>query len=503
MQEQKIQPTDYAIVASILAIGTLLRTIDLDGPLWYDEILTLTRYVRLPLDELLSDYSSFNNHPFYSIQAKGAIRLFGESNWSLRLPAMIFGVASIGALWRLAYLVSGTLQAHVSALLLTFSYHHVWFSQNARGYTELMFWFLTSTIVLIRGIRDRSLKTWVLYGLLLAAGMYTHVTAAPFFLVHALIAAAILMAPALASGGQTTRVRQPTRRWLLPVSGFLVGGVVTMALYAPLVGQLLDNLIVLPGLAQTDAMVEYRSPLWTVMEVVRTVSTPGPLIVIVALVVLGLVAVGIAESRRREPILGWVLLLHLSVTLAVLLTLSARIWPRYFFADMAFVLFFLTQGVFAGCRVVATLSGSATQARLSGRTLFVMSALVMLIVSVPLLVRNYQLPKQDFDGALAYVESRRARTDAVVTLDLASSIYTDYFGMDWRPVRTAAELQTVRAGANRTWLVMAFPDRATRRFVGVIQDVNRHFSLAREFRGTLGDGSVIVYLDTGTSDRDR
>ena len=503
MEQRETRPRYYAVVALILAVATLLRTLKLDGPLWYDEILSLTRYVRLPLGELISDYSSFNNHLFYSIQAKGAIWLFGESNWSLRLPAVVFGVASIAALWRLAYLVSGPLQAHVSALLVAVSYHHVWFSQNARGYTELMFWFLTSTIVLIRGIREPSLKTWALYGVLLAAGMYTHVTAAPFFLAHALIVGVMLVAPVLSPGGQTPQTGDATRPWLLPAVGFLLGGVLTMTLYGPLVGQLFDNIAALPSLSETDAMVEYRSPVWTFLEIVRTVSPPGPLMVVVALAVVSLVAIGIVETRRREPILGVVLLLHLSITLVVLLALSARIWPRYFFADIGLVLFFLTQGVLACCHVLSTRIRRHTPASLSGRTLFRVSAVLMLIVSIPLLVRNYRLPKQDFDGALAYVESRRSDADAVVTLDLASEIYAGYFGMDWEPVLTTAELRAVRAGAEQTWLLMAFPNRTSRRYLDVIRQVNRHFSLAREFRGTLGDGSVLVYLDTGIRDSDR
>jgi len=496
MEYRKMQRIDYVLLTLVLAIAAAFRVTKLDAPLWYDEIFSLTHYVRLPLGELLFDHSSsFNNHLFYNVQAKGAMWLFGESNWSLRLPAVVFGVASIAAMWRLAYLVSGIPQAHVSALLIAFSYHHVWFSQNARGYTELMFWFITSTLLLIRGIREPSLKTWVAYGVLLAAAMCTHLTAAPFFIVHALIVLAFMAAPMLNRGRRGPPTAGPRLRWSMPIVGFLIGGGLTVAAYAPSLGQLIHNISAVKVSSEVDVMTEYQSPVWTVREIARTLASPGPLAVVAALATTLFVGIGIAESHRREPILGAVLLMHIPLTLIILLALSTRIWPRFFFADMGFVLFFLTQGVFASCEMISRIVRRKTGANWSGRTLFQISAVLMLMISSLLLVRNYRFPKQNLAGAVAFVESQRTEEDETVTLGVASVVFADYFRTGWSPVETAAELQSVQSEAGRTWLVMAFPHRTTRKYADVMNQLGRHFVLAREFRGTLGDGNVVVYVE--------
>jgi uncharacterized membrane protein len=135
----------WAILALLMAVGLLLRLINLGSGLWYDEIVTLVKYVRLTPSQLLTTCTEFNNHMLFSLLAQASIAIFGESDWALRLPAVLFGVACIPALWWLASLVVGPREALYAAILLTVSYHHVFYSQSARGYTGLLFFSLLST----------------------------------------------------------------------------------------------------------------------------------------------------------------------------------------------------------------------------------------------------------------------------------------------------------------------------------------------------------------------
>src|SRR5262245_50050613 len=80
-------------------IGLAMGSSRLGTGLWFDEIITLVDFVRLPTAELVRTFSSFNNHVLYSLEAQAAIALFGETAWALRLPAMLFGVAGVAALW--------------------------------------------------------------------------------------------------------------------------------------------------------------------------------------------------------------------------------------------------------------------------------------------------------------------------------------------------------------------------------------------------------------------
>ena len=141
------------LFAAILAVATVVRLHGLGSDLWFDEMATYVRDAGLPIGELVSTYESQNQHFLYSILAKLTMAAFGDSPWSLRLPAVIFGVAGIWALYRLGMYVANRREALLAAGLVALSYHHVWFSQNARGYTGLMFFTLLSSWLLLRGSR--------------------------------------------------------------------------------------------------------------------------------------------------------------------------------------------------------------------------------------------------------------------------------------------------------------------------------------------------------------
>ena len=79
--QARIRHTDYAILVVILIIAIIVRAENLDSSLWYDEITALIGSIRQPVTDILSIQSSFNNHIFYSLQAKACVLIFGESNW--------------------------------------------------------------------------------------------------------------------------------------------------------------------------------------------------------------------------------------------------------------------------------------------------------------------------------------------------------------------------------------------------------------------------------------
>ncbi|MDT8303934.1 MAG: glycosyltransferase family 39 protein, partial [Sedimentisphaerales bacterium] len=158
----------------ILFAALALRIYGLNEGLWLDEILTLENYVKAPFGEIVTTYDSQNQHFLYSIFAHLSFLLFGESIWALRLPAVLFGVGSICALYFLVREVATTLEAFLSSVLLVFSYHHIWFSQNARGYIGLLFFTLIASWLFVRGLNEDRSKLWLVYAVMAALGAYTH-----------------------------------------------------------------------------------------------------------------------------------------------------------------------------------------------------------------------------------------------------------------------------------------------------------------------------------------
>src|SRR5262249_32005312 len=131
---------------------------------------------RLPIGQIITSYDAQNQHFLYSVLAHVSFLIFGENGWSLRLPAVLFGTGSIWALYLLGREVANTREALLSAALLTFSYHHIWFSQNARGYTGLLFWTTLASWLLLRAMREARPELWLLYAVAAALGVYMHMT---------------------------------------------------------------------------------------------------------------------------------------------------------------------------------------------------------------------------------------------------------------------------------------------------------------------------------------
>lgn len=155
MAGRELRAADVALLVPLVILGAALRFHAIGTGLWYDEIVTLVESVRAPLGEIVTRFAGDNHHPLYSVLAHLAVALVGEEPWALRLPAALFGVATIPLLYGLGRLVTSRVESGAAALILTVSYHHIWFSQNARGYTAVLFLVLLSTYALLRWLDER------------------------------------------------------------------------------------------------------------------------------------------------------------------------------------------------------------------------------------------------------------------------------------------------------------------------------------------------------------
>lgn len=224
--------SDFVWLAAILILATIVRLIGLDAPLWFDEIATIGTHISLSWGDMIRDYS-MNHHYFFSLQAKLSALIFGGEIWAYRLPAMVFGVATVAAIWWLAKDIAGSAVAHSSAVLCALSYHQVWFSQNARGYTELAFWSTLGLIFFLRGMKTPTWRAWIAFGLSLAAAVFTHLTGAFFFAALGLVWIIAVLMP----GRQKTTASHVG----LPLCGALLGVGLLAVLYLPILPSVLET----------------------------------------------------------------------------------------------------------------------------------------------------------------------------------------------------------------------------------------------------------------------
>ena len=138
------------IVAVLILAGAGMRLMYLNGPMDYDEAYTFLNFARRPWYEAIADYNSTNNHPLNTFLMHWAYRLGGQTDWVLRLPVLLAGVALIplAGVW-----ASGRCGPHAALLcmaLVASSPMLIDYSVNARGYM-----FLAAAAILLETCLER------------------------------------------------------------------------------------------------------------------------------------------------------------------------------------------------------------------------------------------------------------------------------------------------------------------------------------------------------------
>lgn len=474
------------LLVGILLLAAGLRFWKLGSGLWYDEIVTLVEFVRLPVGELLSTYTTPNNHILYSLLAHASVAGFGESAAALRLPAALFGLASLWAVYALGTEVANRREGLLASLLLAVSYHHVWFSQNGRGYTGLLCLALVGTTLFVRGLRRPRRGLWIAYAGVAALAMFVHLSAVFVFVSHGLVWLALFARSRRGAAGPAGA----SEAW--PGFGLVLAALFTLQLYALLLPQMLDtfgavNTHADGGAAAVGGMA-WKSPLWTLLELVRELGL-GLVSGLGLLAAAALGGAGVLSYLRRDPAVAMLFLLPVPITLAVLVAIHFNIWPRYFFVAAGFAALFLVRGAFVWGDLLGR--GDSVRAGRLGAGL----AAALVLVSAFGLPRNYRTPKQDYAAARDFVQGERSAGDRVATLGLATLPYARYYATDsdWDVVASPADLAVLRGGSGRTWIVYTFPAYTRAAHGDVLERVERDFEPVREFPGTVGDGTIYVW----------
>lgn len=459
----------------VLVLALLLRIVALNSDLWIDEVFTLVDFIRLPAGVILTDFSSDNQHLLLSLLSHASVMLFGESPWAIRLPAVLFGLASIWAGMRLACLVYGKQVAAWSGLLMAVSYHHIWFSQNARGYIILLLGTVLATCFLLRGLQHGKWRYWAGYAVVIALSVWAHLTAVFVAIAHGLVIVFMLLKADSAH----------SRKWL-PLAGLALAAWLTLHLYALVLPQLIE-FFTRPGAGTGTLQTEWRSPLWLFNEIFRGLGISTALGWLGVIGLLGLSGIGCywyAKHDRAFIVLAILPGLLLGVTM---LALGRNLWPRMFFNEMAFVLILV---------VVAALSAGDFMRKSLLKTgpalLSVVPVALLVAVFVAALPSLYRYPKQDFTGARDYVLQQAAPDDQVIGIHIAGRIYGIYYAPEWPAAESLEDLEKYRTAKGRTWVLYTLPRHLEAAQPDLARVLKSDFETVKVFPGTLGDGDIIV-----------
>ena len=481
----KVDRFPAVALISLSVIALLLRLWSLNSDLWHDEIAALLDFVRPPLGDIVTSFPNQNQHLLYSVLAHLSIDLFGESAWAVRLPAVLFGVGSIGALFLLGRLVVEAREALLACALMTVSYHHIWFSQNARGYTGLLLFVILAVWLWLEALRRNTWWHWLSYAAVSSLGLLLHMTMAFVIAAQGLLYLILLVSQRRhPEWGRDEKLE--LRAGIKPLLAWALCGSITLQFYALSLPEFLDK-----GLHEISLPSDWTNPLWVVSESLRNlqVGFSGALVVLCGAMMLG---IGWLSILRRNYRAGLLMVLPALLAGAAMLVLGHNLWPRFFFFSMGFALLMVVRGaieiprlIFAAIKPLRSFEALNVKAGMA-------LACLIIVASGATVPRNYALPKQDFSGAREYVERHRQASDAVVTVGLAAVDYGRYFAPHWSVVQTPAEIDAIGQQRPAVWLVYTLPIQVRAWHPEVWDAIQKDFEVVKVFPGTLGGGEIYV-----------
>jgi len=241
------------LIGLITGGALLLRLPGFTDSLWFDEIWS-TRVILGSVASTVRMLGSDLHPPVFNVLMFVWIRIFGDSEVSVRVLPLICGLATIVLTARLAIDYGSRPAAPVAALVMAMSPAHIWYSQESRAYSFLMMLVVASVVVFHRIRETHATRWYVVYAALATAMVFTQYFAALYVAATALFALrdpharvrvwsigaaiACLLAVFLAvkwkwgmvpTGSGYLRTFRVVDLWKLPFEWLLVGGVLGAA----------------------------------------------------------------------------------------------------------------------------------------------------------------------------------------------------------------------------------------------------------------------------------
>ncbi|MBS3139031.1 glycosyltransferase family 39 protein [Candidatus Woesearchaeota archaeon] len=167
---------NLAFLLVIVLLGTALRFYDIGAEsLWTDEMLSVDHARQPSVGEVIEHVRAKEAAPpLHYVFLHYWVMAFGDSDVSVRVPSVIFSIASIILLYVIVKLFFSERTALIAAFLFTISMQQVLYAQEARLYSMFMFIALLATYGFIRAFVMSSPSHHVMYFIALTMVLYTN-----------------------------------------------------------------------------------------------------------------------------------------------------------------------------------------------------------------------------------------------------------------------------------------------------------------------------------------
>jgi mannosyltransferase len=188
----KIQQLDWGILVGGLAIfAAITLTALTNSSIWFDEAFG-AYMIRFDFTGIAAYTAADVHPPLYYWLLKLWSMAFGTSEMALRSMTVLFAATAIVFGFLLAHRLFGRKAAWLSLLFMILSPLFIRYSQEMRMYGLVAAIGMAATYVLTFAVENKGKKYWVLYGILISLGMWTHIFSAIIWLSHWVWRAAVV-----------------------------------------------------------------------------------------------------------------------------------------------------------------------------------------------------------------------------------------------------------------------------------------------------------------------
>lgn len=179
------------ILIGILILAFVLRIYNLDfQSVWLDEVHTINESnPNFSFSQLHQALLGSDPHPpLYFVLVQLFFKLFGYSEFVLRLFSVFVGLGGIVAIYHLGKELINKNVGIIATLFTAVNYFHLYYSQEGRMYAFMFLTTIFSFLFLVKFIKSPSIKSSVLYGIFTALMIYSH-----FFALFALVSQCFIL----------------------------------------------------------------------------------------------------------------------------------------------------------------------------------------------------------------------------------------------------------------------------------------------------------------------
>ena len=165
---------NHILLAPILLLALALRIPGLDRGYWVDEIYTIAERGQMDLVTIVTTNSD-PHPPLYYLLVRIWMEFFGNGAVAIRSLSVLFGLASIVAVYLLALELYDKQTGQIAALLMSISWFQIQHALTARMYTLLVTLSVLSMYFYIRTLGDHSVENRLGYAVITLGMLLTHV----------------------------------------------------------------------------------------------------------------------------------------------------------------------------------------------------------------------------------------------------------------------------------------------------------------------------------------